>query len=164
MRDELPPSRRTPLMGTLAAHLLLIGDWAAMRQAALETVNQGVAIGLTAAVAWAVESVALYAAALGDLAAAARLAGYARLVHPSVATRAGSRKIVVELAREMSLSVSLRPIERADVAHATEMFLTSSLREIVPVIRVGDQTIGSGSPGPVTRELQSAFRRLTRVT
>ncbi len=75
-----------------------------------------------------------------------------------------TRKVVVELAREMSLSVSLRPIERADVAHATEMFLTSSLREIVPVIRVSDQTIGSGSPGPVTRELQSAFRRLTRVT
>jgi predicted ATPase len=97
LRDELPPSRRTPLMGTLAAHLLLTGDWTAMRQAALETVNQGAAIGLTAATAWAAEAVALYAAAQGDLATAARLAGYARLVHPSVATRAGSRKVVVEL-------------------------------------------------------------------
>lgn len=108
LRDELPPSRRTPLMGTLAAHLLLTGDWTAMRQAALETINQGAAIGLAAATAWAAEAVALYAAAQGDFAAASRLAGYARLVHPSVATRAGSRKVVVELLDGL-LSTGLSP-------------------------------------------------------
>jgi predicted ATPase/DNA-binding winged helix-turn-helix (wHTH) protein len=108
LRDELPPSRRTPLMGTLAAHLLLTGDWVAMRQAALETVNQGAAIGLAAATAWAAEAVALYAAAQGNLTAAAELAGYARLVHPSVATRAGSRKVVVELLDGL-LSAGLSP-------------------------------------------------------
>ena len=111
LRDELPPSRRTPLMGTLAAHLLLTGDWDGMRQAALETINQGAAIGLTAAVAWATEAVALYVAAEGDLGAAARLSGYARLVHPSVATRAGSRKVVVELLDDL-LSAGLAPQAR----------------------------------------------------
>ncbi len=96
LRDELPPNRRTPLMATLAAHLLLAGQMVEMRRTANEAIVQGAAIGLTAAVAWAVETVALLAAMEGDLGAAARLAGYARAVHPSIATRAGSRKAVVE--------------------------------------------------------------------
>ncbi len=96
LRDELPPSRRTPLMATLAAHLLLAGEIAAMRRTASEAIVQGAAIGLTAAVAWTVESVALLAAMEGDIDTAARLAGYARAIHPSIATRAGSRKAVVE--------------------------------------------------------------------
>ncbi len=111
LRDELPPSRRTPLMGTLAAHLLLTGDWLAMRETALEALTQGAAIGLRAAVAWTAEAVALYAAAQSDLAAAARLAGYARVVHPSVATRAGSRRTVVELLDAL-LSAGLSPEAR----------------------------------------------------
>ena len=96
LRDELPPSRRTPLMATLTAHLLVAGDIDAMRQAAREVINQGSAIGLTSAVAWGVEAVALLAATEGKAEVAARLAGYARRVHPSIATRAGSLKVVVE--------------------------------------------------------------------
>ena len=96
LRDELPPSRRTPLMATLAAHLLLAGQTVEMRKTANEAIVQGTAIGLTAAVAWTVEAVAMLAAMEGDIDAAARLAGYARAVHPSIATRAGSRKAVVE--------------------------------------------------------------------
>jgi predicted ATPase len=95
LRDELPPSRRTPLMATLTRHLLLADDIPATRQAALETVNQGSAIGLTAAVGWTAEATALLAAMEGKLDQAARLAGYARAVHPSLATRAGSPKEVV---------------------------------------------------------------------
>ncbi len=96
LRDELPPSRRTPLMSTLAAHLLVAGDRDGMRHAAREVIAQGSAIGLTSSVAWAVESVALLAALEGKVDEAARLAGYARTVHPSIATRAGSLKVIVE--------------------------------------------------------------------
>jgi predicted ATPase/DNA-binding winged helix-turn-helix (wHTH) protein len=108
LRDELPPSRRTPLMATLAAHLLLAGQVEAMRQTANEAIVQGAAIGLTAAVAWTVEAVALLAAMEGNIDAAARLAGYARAVHPSIATRAGSRKAVVERLNER-LEANLSP-------------------------------------------------------
>lgn len=100
LRDELPPSRRTPLMSTLAAHLLVAGDTEGMRAAAREVIAQGSAIGLTSSVAWAVESVALLAAQEGRLDIAARLAGYARRVHPSIGTRAGSLKVVVERLQE----------------------------------------------------------------
>jgi sigma-B regulation protein RsbU (phosphoserine phosphatase) len=96
LRDELPPSRRTPLMSTLAAHLLLAGHTAEMCQVAEEAIDQGAAIGLTAALAWTVEAVALLCATEVDIASAARLAGYARAVHPSIATRMGGHKAVTE--------------------------------------------------------------------
>jgi predicted ATPase/DNA-binding winged helix-turn-helix (wHTH) protein len=96
LRDEQTLLRRTPLMATLSAHLLLAGQIDAMRQAATEAITQGAAIGLTAALAWTIEAVALLVAGTGDLPTAARLAGYARAVHPSLATRAGSRKEVLE--------------------------------------------------------------------
>lgn len=96
LADELPPSRRTPLMATLTGHLLLAGDIAAMRRTAAEAIVQGSAIGLASAVAWAVEAVALLGASEGQFETAARLAGYARSVHPSLATRVGSPRIVSE--------------------------------------------------------------------
>jgi branched-chain amino acid aminotransferase len=41
---------------------------------------------------------------------------------------------------------------------ADEVFLTSSLREIAPVIRVGDRPVGSGQPGPITRQVCTAYQ------
>jgi branched-chain amino acid aminotransferase len=41
---------------------------------------------------------------------------------------------------------------------ADEVFLTSSLREIAPVTRVGDRPVGSGTPGPITRQVCAAYR------
>jgi D-alanine transaminase len=38
------------------------------------------------------------------------------------------------------------------------VFITSSTREIVPVVRVDHTTIGSGKPGALTGRLISAFR------
>jgi predicted ATPase/DNA-binding winged helix-turn-helix (wHTH) protein len=116
LRDELPPSRRTPLMSTLAAHLLVAGDTEAMRRTAEEVITQGSAIGLRSAVAWTVETVALVAANEGKAEIAARLAGYARTVHPSIGTRVGSLRVVVERLYD-GLSAQLAP-ERLEQALA----------------------------------------------
>ena len=39
----------------------------------------------------------------------------------------------------------------ADLFGADEAFLTSTTREVMPIVRVDDKTIGAGVPGPVTR-------------
>lgn len=39
-----------------------------------------------------------------------------------------------------------------------EMFLTATSRDVTPVVSVEGQMIGNGRPGPVTREIQEAFR------
>ena len=96
LRDELPPSRRTPLMSTLVSHLLVAGDFAGARRTAEEVIGQGSAIGLTSAVAWTVEATAFLAAEGGDIEMAARLAGYSRSVHPSLATRSGGHREVAD--------------------------------------------------------------------
>jgi len=51
-----------------------------------------------------------------------------------------------------------------DLASAGEAFLTSTTREIVPVVRVDNQTIGSGTPGPITRALMAEFHKRTAAT
>jgi branched-chain amino acid aminotransferase len=54
--------------------------------------------------------------------------------------------------------VRCEPILPADLAAADEVFLSSSIREVMPVVRVDDHVIGDGKPGPVTRALHAAFR------
>jgi branched-chain amino acid aminotransferase len=69
-----------------------------------------------------------------------------------------TRAHVLELAAELALEVKLEPIFPVDLDHAAEAFLTSSLREIIPVVKVDERTIGDGRPGPVTRRVHAAFR------
>lgn len=69
-----------------------------------------------------------------------------------------TRAHVVELAREARLDVRMEPVTAADLASAEEVFLTSSIREIVPVVCVDDAEVGSGKPGRVTRALHEALR------
>jgi branched-chain amino acid aminotransferase len=42
-----------------------------------------------------------------------------------------------------------------------EIFISASNKEIVPVIRVDDMTVGDGKPGRVTRKIMKRFRELT---
>jgi tetratricopeptide (TPR) repeat protein len=89
LRAELLPGRSTPLVATLSAHLLIAGKRDEARAAVREAITFARAIGFTGALGWAIEVLALMLAETGALAQAARLNGYALMVHPSVATRRG---------------------------------------------------------------------------
>jgi D-alanine transaminase len=45
-----------------------------------------------------------------------------------------------------------------DLFGADEAFLTSTTREILPIVTVDDRAIGNGKPGLVTSKLLKAFR------
>lgn len=75
-----------------------------------------------------------------------------------------TRQTVMDLARGFRVDVREELLTRHDLFNATECFLTGTAAEIVPVVKIDGRTIGSGKPGPVTRRLQTAFRRLTRTT
>jgi len=64
----------------------------------------------------------------------------------------------MELAVEQRRRVHETPLSPSDLFSADEVFITSSVREVVPVVRVDDVTIGSGRPGPVTQGLLAAYR------
>ncbi len=73
-----------------------------------------------------------------------------------------TRAFVMELADDLGYEWKEDTLFEGDLAEADEMFLTSSTKEIVPVVRVDDLKIGDGHPGPVTRALLQEFRRRAR--
>jgi len=74
-----------------------------------------------------------------------------------------TREVVMELAREIEgLEVAEAPLTRHDVYVADECFLTGTAAEVIAVVEVDNRKIGSGKPGPITRDLMERFRRRTR--
>ncbi len=70
-----------------------------------------------------------------------------------------TRRLVIEAAPEVGLRVEERPLWPDDVQASDEAFITSSVRELVPVVRMDGRPIGPGVPGDKTRALHEAFRR-----
>ena len=73
-----------------------------------------------------------------------------------------TRQAVIELASAAGIGVREIPLTRHDVYIAHECFLTGTAAEVVPVVTVDSRTIGSGHPGPVTRDLMHRFHLLTQ--
>jgi branched-chain amino acid aminotransferase len=71
-----------------------------------------------------------------------------------------TRAAVLELANTLGITATERAFATDDLFAATESFLTSSLRGIAPLVRVGARAVGDGVPGPVTRQLTDAYRAL----
>ncbi len=70
-----------------------------------------------------------------------------------------TRGVVLGLAREAGVPAEEVPLRPEDLEGADEAFITSTVREIVPVTTIEGRTVGAGHPGPVTRRLHDAFRR-----
>ena len=77
-----------------------------------------------------------------------------------------TREFLFEVGAEAGIPVREQALCDPDLFGADEAFLTSTTREIVPIVTVDDRTIASGRPGPVTQALLQRFRemaqRLTR--
>jgi branched-chain amino acid aminotransferase len=73
-----------------------------------------------------------------------------------------TRQTVITLAREEGLKVYEHGLTKYDVYTADECFLTGSAAEIIPVVKIDNRVIGSGKPGPVTKDLTRLFHELTR--
>ncbi len=74
-----------------------------------------------------------------------------------------TREAVMELAEAAGLPVREIPLTKHDVYIADECFLTGTAAEVIPVVKVDGRMIGSGHPGPVTRDLIERFHRLARA-
>jgi branched-chain amino acid aminotransferase len=74
-----------------------------------------------------------------------------------------TREFVEEVAVEAGIPVADETLYDADLLGADEAFLTSTSKEIVPIVRVDDRPVGDGQPGPTTRLLLEAYRRKARA-
>jgi branched-subunit amino acid aminotransferase/4-amino-4-deoxychorismate lyase len=58
--------------------------------------------------------------------------------------------------------VEERGIREDELSLVSEVLLSSSLREVVPVVAVEGRSVGDGRPGPFHRALSRAFREVVR--
>jgi branched-chain amino acid aminotransferase len=68
-----------------------------------------------------------------------------------------TRATVIELARELGVPVTAKPMTRDDVYLADEAFFTGTAAEITPIRELDGRTIGAGRRGPVTEKIQTLF-------
>ena len=73
-----------------------------------------------------------------------------------------TREAVIELARQAGLEVREVPMTKHDVYIADECFLTGTAVEVIAVVKLDSRKIGSGAPGPITRDLKERFHKLAR--
>lgn len=71
-----------------------------------------------------------------------------------------TRRVVMEAAKEEGIELVERLLFPPDLYGADEAFITSTLREVIPVVRADGVVLGSGAPGPITKRLHAAFGRL----
>lgn len=69
-----------------------------------------------------------------------------------------TRARVLELAAELGLRTHESTISPERLRGADEVFLTSSIRGVMPVTRLDGEMVGDGRMGPVTRRIHEAYR------
>jgi branched-subunit amino acid aminotransferase/4-amino-4-deoxychorismate lyase len=73
-----------------------------------------------------------------------------------------TRAVAWELAEEAGLEAREGRFPLAELEGADEVFTTSSVREVMPVVSLDGAAIGDGRPGPVAARLQEALRLRSR--
>jgi branched-chain amino acid aminotransferase len=75
-----------------------------------------------------------------------------------------TRAVVMKLAPEHGYQVKEDVLTRYDLYTADEMFLTGTAAEIISVVNMDRRIIGTGKPGPVTRELARHFHAFAQIS
>ncbi len=73
-----------------------------------------------------------------------------------------TRDAVITIARDEGYEVVEQPLVRSNLYLADEAFFTGTAAEMVPLVEVDDRKIGTGKPGPITRQLLELFRGAVR--
>ena len=70
-----------------------------------------------------------------------------------------TRARVIELARELGLPLREHALQLSDLARASELFLTGTSTDVMPIVTLDARPIGEGRPGRMTRMLYEALMR-----
>lgn len=71
-----------------------------------------------------------------------------------------TRQIVIDLSKD-KFEIEIRDIKKSEILKADEVFISSSNKEIVPVVKIDDKIISSGQVGEKTRIIMALFRDYT---
>jgi len=69
-----------------------------------------------------------------------------------------TRDLVVEIAQANAIPFEERRIALEELQRASEVWLTSSTREVLPVVELDGKTVGSGEPGPMWQRVNALYQ------
>ena len=67
--------------------------------------------------------------------------------------------LLESLCREADIPFELRRVSRDEVFAADELLMSSATKEVLPVVKLDDRTIGNGRPGPIYQRLYDGYQR-----
>jgi D-alanine transaminase len=70
-----------------------------------------------------------------------------------------TRDVVLELAVEEGVNVREMPILQQEIGRLDELFVTGTTSDVTPIVQLDGRPVGSGMPGPITRQLAAALDR-----
>jgi len=70
-----------------------------------------------------------------------------------------TRDLVIEIAKNNTILVEEREVKEAELYTADEIWMTSSTREIAPVIRLNSEVVGSGSVGEMWKRMNDLYQQ-----
>jgi branched-chain amino acid aminotransferase len=73
-----------------------------------------------------------------------------------------ARRVVLEIARRVGLEMQECTLTINDLLDADEVFLTNTIMQVMPVVRVEKHTIGDGHVGPLAKRLRKEYVKLVR--
>lgn len=65
-----------------------------------------------------------------------------------------TRAVLRDLAREVNVELDETPIKASEIPKLSELFLTGTTTDVMPVVKLDDKPVGKGRPGELTRKLQ----------
>ncbi len=71
-----------------------------------------------------------------------------------------TKKLVIDLCKLCQIAYKEHRLRKEELFSVTEIFLTGTTIEILPVVTVDDRPVGSGHPGEIALRLWQEFRRV----
>ena len=74
-----------------------------------------------------------------------------------------TRHMLLKAAESLGIPIRITTLSKGDLTTADEVFVSSTVRELLGVVWVDDESVGNGSVGPICRALHKQFRVLNEL-
>ena len=69
-----------------------------------------------------------------------------------------TRDLIVELAKNNGMQCIEANFSRTELEAADEIWMSSSMKEVMPIVKLNDEIVGDGKPGTITRQMYQIFQ------
>ncbi|MCO6432783.1 D-amino acid aminotransferase [Nitrosomonas nitrosa] len=67
--------------------------------------------------------------------------------------------VVLELAQGHAIPYEIRAVSEQEIRLADEILLTSSTKEVMPIVSLDGKPVGTGEPGPIYKQLSQCYQQ-----